>query len=627
MLNQLNFNRLFYKYLTPILVLSIIPILASGALIFILTMANFDNLRTRLVGEISVELKKEILNKNLALATSEAKEIEAGVDQIGSPLGPLSVSPDFLNFDIQGISNYAENIMTENVPILEFTVVNDFGEVVYKKDNSFSLVDINSKPFIDSSIAFIKENKKPTISEVAILENLQQPYVILAQPMFDYAGNLKGAILATVSLGFISDAFNKNNQENKGITYIISNKGMLISHPNMFEATQNLDYSKYEYIQRILREKEGSFQFDDKLFSFYTTRYGWKTIVEIPNEVALASIEKNKSTINAFIKITLNSISYAIAIIVILAVAVCIIVAILVTNKTIRPIVELTNASKKISEGNFNLKVENYSGDEIGELSQSFNLMSQELYKQQQELLSKNEYIKQQADELLARYNSDLEQFAYVTTHDLIEPLRMITSYTQLLQRRYGKNFDADANEFMSYITEGVQRMHKIINDLFEYSHIRTNESDFQDTDFNEVITEVLIKLQVEINNNHVLIHKSIMPHSKAVKSNMIQVFQNLMANAIKFKNPNRPCEIEIGSENTGSEWLFFVRDNGIGFDPKYADRVFEIFKRLNKRDQYPGSGMGLAICKNIVERHGGKIWVESAPDVGSTFFFTVKKV
>jgi light-regulated signal transduction histidine kinase (bacteriophytochrome) len=162
--------------------------------------------------------------------------------------------------------------------------------------------------------------------------------------------------------------------------------------------------------------------------------------------------------------------------------------------------------------------------------------MSQELYKQQQELLSKNEYIKQQADELLARYNSDLEQFAYVTTHDLIEPLRMITSYTQLLQRRYGKNFDTDANEFMSYITEGVQRMHKIINDLFEYSHIRTNESDFQDTDFNEVISDVLKKLEVEIHNNHVLINNSIMPHSKAVKSNMIQVFQNLVAMQLNLK-------------------------------------------------------------------------------------------
>jgi light-regulated signal transduction histidine kinase (bacteriophytochrome) len=363
------------------------------------------------------------------------------------------------------------------------------------------------------------------------------------------------------------------------------------------------------------------------LYSFYTTRYGWKTIVEIPNEIALASIEKNKSTINAFIKITLNSISYAIAIVIILSIAVCIIVAILITNRTIKPILELTSATKKISEGNFNLKVENKSSDEIGQLTQSFNLMAQEVSKKQAELINKNEYIKEQADELLARYNSDLEQFAYVTTHDLIEPLRMITSYTQLLQRRYSSNFNDDAKEYMSYVTEGVQRMHKIINDLFEYSHIRTNESDFEDTDFNEVLADVLKKIETEINDNKAKVVVDILPHTKAVKSNMIQVFQNLIANAIKFKSPARPCEIRVGYEKRNKEWLFYVRDNGIGFDPKYADKVFEIFKRLNKRDQYAGSGMGLAICKNIVERHGGKIWAEPIPDEGCTFYFTIKKV
>jgi len=438
---------------------------------------------------------------------------------------------------------------------------------------------------------------------------------------------MKGMIAATVSLGFISEALGIANDNKKGITYIISSKGMLISHPNMFEVTQNLDYSKYDHIQRILNDKEGAFESDGKLYSFYTTRYGWKTIVEIPNEIALASIEKNKSTINAFIKITLNSISYAIAIGIILSIAVCIIVAILITNRTIKPILELTSATKKISEGNFNLKVENKSSDEIGQLTQSFNLMAQEVSKKQAELINKNEYIKEQADELLARYNSDLEQFAYVTTHDLIEPLRMITSYTQLLQRRYSSNFNDDAKEYMSYVTEGVQRMHKIINDLFEYSHIRTNESDFEDTDFNEVLADVLKKIETEINDNKAKVVVDILPHTKAVKSNMIQVFQNLIANAIKFKSPARPCEIRVGYEKRNKEWLFYVRDNGIGFDPKYADKVFEIFKRLNKRDQYAGSGMGLAICKNIVERHGGKIWAEPIPDEGCTFYFTIKKV
>jgi signal transduction histidine kinase len=394
----------------------------------------------------------------------------------------------------------------------------------------------------------------------------------------------------------------------------------------MFEVTQNLDYSKYDHIKTILKKKNGNLEFDNKLYSYYTIKYGWTVIVEIPINDALASIEKNKSTINAFIKLTLNSISYAIAIIIILAVAVCVIVAIVVTNKIIKPIVELTEATKNISEGNYKLKIENKSNDEIGQLSESFNIMAQELSKKQAELIKSNEYVKQQAHELLTRYNSDLEQFAYDTTHDLIEPLRMITSYTQLLQRRYSGNLDGDAKEFMNFITEGVQRMHKIINDLFEYSHIRTNESDFQEVDCREVLDEVLKKLDAEIAESKAAIVCEGALKIRAVKSNMVQVFQNLIANAIKFKNPNRQLQIVLKCENREHDWLFSVQDNGIGFDPKYSDKVFEIFKRLNKRDQYSGSGMGLAICKNIVERHGGRIWVTPILDEGATFYFTIKK-
>jgi signal transduction histidine kinase len=619
-------SRLFYKYLTPLLVLSVIPILASGVLMFVLTMANFDNLQKRLVEEISGDLRSEILAKNLSLATSEGKNIEQVVDQIGSLLSVLSVSPDFLKKDIFGMNNYAENIMSDKVPILEFTVINEWGELVYKKENSFSLSGVDSKGLIDTVYKQVKEEKKSELSDVLIAENSQQPYVVLAQPILDYGGNLKGCIAATVSLGFISEAL-KNTSESKGVTYIISSNGTLISHPNMFELNQNLDYSKYDYIQTILKRKEGSFENEGKLFSYYTTRYGWKIIVEIPTEIALASLERNKSTINAFIRITLNSISYAIAIVIILSIAVCIIVAILITNRTIKPIIELTNATKKIYKGNFNLRVEKTSKDEIGQLTESFNLMAQEISRKQEELINKNEYIKQQADELLARYNSDLEQFAYVTTHDLIEPLRMITSYTQLLQRRHSDNFNNDAKEYMNYVIEGVHRMHKIINDLFEYSHIRTNESDFEVTDFNEVIDAVLKKIEPEVTEGKAMIVTDKMPTVKAVKSNMVQVFQNLISNAIKFKSPARKCEIRVGFEEKPKEWLFYVKDNGIGFEPKYAEKVFEIFKRLNKRDQYAGSGMGLAICKNIVERHGGKIWVEPVVDEGTTFFFTIKKI
>jgi signal transduction histidine kinase len=618
-------SRLFYKYLTPLLIVSIVPILASGILIFLLINNNFRELQNKLVSEITNDLREEILAKNLAQATSEGKSIEEVIDKIGNPLGVLAIAPDVQHFNVQGINDFAENLMESNIPILEFIVIDEWGERVYSKINSFTLNVVYTQPFVEEVFTNAKQTKKSVISSVGIAENAQQPYVVLGQPILDYAGSFKGVVCVTLNLSFISDMLNSKDKEDVNL-FIISKEGILISHPSMFELIQNLDYSKYDYIKKILKIQTGNLEYDDKLYSFYTIKYGWTVIIETPIAVALASLEQNKSTINAFIKITSNAISYSIAFIIILAIAVSIMAAIILTNRTIRPILELTQATQKISEGDFRLKLEKRSDDEIGQLTDSFNLMAQEIAKEQEELIKSNEYVKQQAEELLARYNSDLEQFAYVTTHDLIEPLRMITSYTQLLQRRYSDRLDGDATAFIGFINEGVHRMHKIINDLFEYSHIRTNKNDFQDVDCNEVLNEVLKKLESEISASKAQIICNGLPIIKAVKSGMVQVFQNLIGNAIKFRSAQRPLQIDISYEERQNEWLFKFQDNGIGFDPKYSEKVFEIFKRLNKREQYPGSGMGLAICKNIVERHGGKIWVDPVPDQGATFYFTISK-
>lgn len=621
-----KFNRLFYRYFIPVVVLSVLPILASGVLIFILAMANFDNLQKKLTIEIESDLRSEIYEKNLNLASLEGKKIEQVIDPIGGLLSVFSITPDFVTLSTSGISNNVENFFSENIPIIDFSVVDEWGSQLYKKSNAFFLYEINDDEAILSLLTQVKESKKAEISKVYFIQSAQKPYVILAQPIFDLGGNLKGIITASVNLDFISSSYKEEMDQSKGIVYIVSDEGYLISHPNMFEQTQNVDYSKYEFMQKILTEKLGSFELDNKFFSFYTTRYGWKAIVEIPTEIALSALKRNKSTINAFIKITLNSIYYSIIIVMIVVLAVSIVIAIYITNRTIKPILELTKASNKISEGNFDLRVVKFSSDEIGQLTDSFNIMADEISKKQNELVDKNNFIKKQADDLLQRYNSDLEQIAYVTTHDLVEPLRMITSYTQLLNRRHAHIFNEDAKEYMLYINEGVQRMHRIVNDLFEYSHIRTNESDFEETDVNEVLKTVETKIEQSIINNHAVIEYHDLPTIKAVKSNMVQVFQNLISNAIKFKSTERPCIIKIYYKLENSFWHFMVVDNGIGFDPKYADKVFEIFKRLNKRNEYPGSGMGLAICKNIVERHGGKIWVEPILNQGCTFHFTIKR-
>jgi PAS domain S-box-containing protein len=223
----------------------------------------------------------------------------------------------------------------------------------------------------------------------------------------------------------------------------------------------------------------------------------------------------------------------------------------------------------------------------------------------------------------LARSNSDLEKFAYIASHDLQEPLRMVASYTQLLQRRYQGQLDADADEFIGYAVDGATRMQRLINELLVYSRVGSQGSAFVETELESVLADVVQVLTISIAESGAEVTHDPMPTVVCDPTQIGQVFQNLIANAIKFHG-DAPPRIHVGVESSGDEWVFSVKDNGLGIEPEYFDRIFVIFQRLQSRADYPGTGMGLAICKRIVERHGGRTWVESGEGIGSTFYFTL---
>jgi PAS domain S-box-containing protein len=223
----------------------------------------------------------------------------------------------------------------------------------------------------------------------------------------------------------------------------------------------------------------------------------------------------------------------------------------------------------------------------------------------------------------LARSNADLEQFATVAAHDLQEPLRMVTSYMQLLARRYRGKLDSDADTFIDFAVEGASRMQALIRDLLTYARLGTQGRPFDPTDCNTVIAQALGNLQRAVEESGARVTCDPMPTVTADASQLQQLFQNLLGNAIKFRS-EQPPEVSVKADRHGPEWVFSVRDNGIGIHPHYAARVFVVFQRLHSRAEYPGTGIGLAICKKIVERHGGRIWVESQPGAGATFYFTI---
>lgn len=251
------------------------------------------------------------------------------------------------------------------------------------------------------------------------------------------------------------------------------------------------------------------------------------------------------------------------------------------------------------------------------QLARKLQLSNEQLMNAQNEL---KETIKK-----LEISNRELEQFAYVASHDLQEPLRMVASFTQLLDMRYKNQLDEDADDYIGFIVEGATRMKDLIDDLLAFSRLNTEAHEFELMNMGKCVNEVLSYLKASIDESNAEITRDPLPFQMGDYSQIIQLFQNLISNAIKFQ-AQEPPRIHISAQESGNEWTFSVNDNGIGIDPEHQEKIFDVFRRLHTREEYEGTGIGLSICKRIVERHGGRIWVESAEGNGSTFYFTIPK-
>jgi signal transduction histidine kinase len=290
--------------------------------------------------------------------------------------------------------------------------------------------------------------------------------------------------------------------------------------------------------------------------------------------------------------------------------------ALFISRRIIHPLNELRRQAHLIGAGRLDRRADVRGPVELEELAATFNTMSAQLAAARAEL--------EQANADLVRSNRDLEQFAYIASHDLQEPLRAVAGFTTLLQQRYQGRLDERADGYIHFVVDGIARMHALINGLLEYSRVNTHGNVPAPVRADEALQEALANLRAALQESSADVTSAPLPTVCADATQLTHVFQNLIENAIKFRAERRP-EIQIGSRPHEKGWrLFWVRDNGIGIDPQYAERVFMIFQRLHTRNKYPGTGIGLAVCKRIIERHGGKIWVESRPEQGATFYFTL---
>ncbi|WP_424354346.1 sensor histidine kinase [Methanobacterium sp. MBAC-LM] len=248
------------------------------------------------------------------------------------------------------------------------------------------------------------------------------------------------------------------------------------------------------------------------------------------------------------------------------------------------------------------------------------------LNKTDRERKEANNELKKNLEEL-ERSNKELKSFAHITSHDLQEPLRTITSYSQLIERRYKRQLDPDADEFLEYMVSDAKRMKSMIQGLLDYSHVEAKGKEFKEINTEKALNTALSNLQYSIDQCHAEVTHDPLPPVFADENQIVSVFQNLIDNALKFRKKDEIPKIHISAKKDDNEWIFSVKDNGIGIEDKYFDIVFEVFKRLHAIGEYEGAGIGLAIAKRIIDRHGGHIWVESSPGKGSKFYFTIPLV
>jgi signal transduction histidine kinase len=326
---------------------------------------------------------------------------------------------------------------------------------------------------------------------------------------------------------------------------------------------------------------------------------------------AVASLHSSATLLNV------TGIALAVALILVLGA-----VALLLRATTVLPLTRLASDARQVAGGDFDHEVDASGPREVHELAVDVNRMRQRILRELSAVRIANVSLEARAQEL-ERSNSELEQFAYVASHDLQEPLRKVASFCQLLQRRYIGQLDARADQYIEFAVDGAKRMQELIDDLLAFSRVGRVEREPALVSCASALSQARVNLTSEIRKSGAVIETTQLPTVRAEFSLITSLFQNLLGNAIKFRT-ERPPQVKVAASRDGGFWLFSVADNGLGIDPEFAERIFVIFQRLNDRAAYAGTGIGLAMCRKIVEHYGGRIWLDAEYRNGAKFCFTL---
>lgn len=471
---------------------------------------------------------------------------------------------------------------------------------------------------------FINGKNGPYVQNVYYPSGGQEILSTVSAPILSADGQLLAVLAGDLNLDTIEEIVSRRTGlHTSDDAYLVNTSNLFVTQPRFVTDVAVLRRGVHtEAVKICLTQINGTSIAEDYrgLPTFIVYRwlpeYASCLIVKISQDEALAPVNTLRNTIiltGGVALLLASALAYGLA------------------HTITRPVQEMARAAQEIGSGNLAYRVAVRGRDELGRLADTLNDMAGSLSESLEENARLYQKTRAWADELeqleveLTRSNKDLQQFAYIASHDLQEPLRVIGGYLQLLQRRYGDKLGEDAERFITGSVNASQRMRNLIEDLLSFSRVGTHGNTLDETDSGLCVARAMVNLQKAIQESEAVITFDPLPTVVADASQLAQVFQNLIANAIKFKDEKVPrVHVSAHRQPDTHEWVFSVRDNGIGLDMQYAERIFLIFQRLHSRTEYAGSGIGLAVCKRIVERHAGRIWVESEVGKGAEFFFTL---
>ena len=616
-------KSVYHKYLVPLLSLMFAALLLGGIIISILIKSKISETGDEVGDDTEEQLVQETMFKQKVVAKDFSILLNNLVKDIANELHLMSYTSGFKRNHNAFVSEQCDDLVKLYDAIYEMGMLDIYGRMIYQhcnpNDSLFTKDLASAKP---ADLFKASDEESLFISKV-FNNGKGNKYAYIAMPINIY-GKPNKTLIVKIDFDFAVAYFNKHNIGEDCNLYVLNEKGdlwMQAVDDSSVYAFKELDKASKDFLEKKITDVK----WEDDLIAFHKNSIGYTSVFETTNEVAYEPLKAKLDGLeDTFDSTTIR--------ILLLAVLTILLIAILstwmglkVANYITEPIANLIKAITKIAEGQLNVQVPVDSDDEVGDLARSFNTMANSIKVYQEKLLQRTLLIEEQSQKL-ADSNAQLEQYARTVSHDLKEPLRMVNSYVQLLQRKYKDVFDEQANEYMYFAVDGTNRMTKIIKDLLVYAKFeaKAKEQPAALIDLNVIVKGVLNNLHLRIKENDAQIIVADLPTIKAKPTQMLQLFQNIISNALKYRKQAVIPMVKVTTEKQHDKWCIAIKDNGTGIPEKYLEEVFVPFKRLVAKGEIEGSGIGLATCKKIIEHHKGHIWVESVEGEGATFYFTL---